>query len=117
MRRTTNGASAMYDIAEIIEIPLDEFLKMLPAPGHRDSERRAMNALHLHQLVPEHLEVEVAEYKQPDGVTVRRRMTGNTRAHVWKCGLSDTVPQKVRARLYRMKDESEVRERMLRHDS
>jgi hypothetical protein len=107
----------MYDIAEVIEIPIDEFLKMLPAPGHRDSERRALNATHLHKLVPEHLEVEVAEYKQADGMLVRRRMTGNTRAQVWKCGLSDTKPDKVRARLYRMKTEDEARERMLRHDS
>ncbi len=104
-------------LADIIDIPIREFLEMPPAPGHRDSEARAQKAIHLRALVPEHLEVEIAEYRDHSGILRRVRMTGNTRAQVWKCGLSDQVPNMVRARVYRMADEHEVRQRMLRHDS
>jgi hypothetical protein len=116
-KRELKSTAANVDLAEIVDIPLKEFLDMPPAPGHRDSEGRAQKAEHLHILVPEHLEVEIAEYKDNNGVNRRARMTGNTRAHVWKCGLSDRVPETVRARLYRMANEDEVRHRMLRHDS
>jgi hypothetical protein len=107
------------ELAEIISLPVTEFLEMSAAPGHRNSEGRAAAAEHLKTLVPEHLEVAIAEYPDPSAPSgVRRvRMTGNTRAQVWKCGLSNAVPESVSARLYRMKSETEVRERMLRHDS
>lgn len=104
-------------LAKVEDIPLSEFLDMPAAPGHRNSEARAQKALHLRTLVPEHLEVEIAEYKDATGRVHRARMTGNTRAQVWKCGLSDKTPEAVRARVYPMANEQEVRERMMRHDS
>lgn len=104
-------------LAEVVEVSIDDFLAMKAAPGHRDSEARALRAVHLHKLLPEHHEVEIAEYSAEDGSPVRETMTGNTRRQVWKCGLSDCVPTSVRARVYRMKDAAEVRERMLLHDS
>jgi hypothetical protein len=108
---------SIQKLAEVVDLTLKEFLEMLPAPGHRDSEGRAMRAVHLHKLLPEHHEIEIAEYPTSDGKIVRESLTGNTRRQVWKCGLSDAVPEMVRARLYHMKDENEARERMLLHDS
>jgi len=105
-------------LAEVVEIPITEFLNMPPAPGHRDSDGRAFKADHLKVLVPEHIEVDVAEYPEASsGKTIRAKMTGNTRSAVWKAGLSNHVPQFVRARVYRMASEDEVRMRMLRHDA
>jgi hypothetical protein len=106
------------DLAVVRDIPIDEFLhSMGPAPGHRDSEGRAQRATHLHTLVPEHCDVEIAEWPDSTGSLQRASMTGNTRRQVWRCGLSDAVPETIRARVYRMESEDEVRERMLRHDS
>lgn len=102
---------------KVIEIPIAEFLAMKPAPGHRDSEGRAIKATHLHKLIPEHLHVEIAQYPDAGGNVVRESMTGNTRRQVWKCGLSDRVPDSVRGNLYTMRSEEEVKERMLFHDS
>jgi hypothetical protein len=117
MSTNVNRPLLPLQLAEIIEMPVDEFIAMEPAPGHRDSEGRAQKANHLKILVDEHSAVDIAEYPDADGKSQRRRMTGNTRAQVWKCGLSDKVPEKVQARVYRMKNEKEVRERMLYHDS
>src|SRR5215475_10717866 len=105
------------ELAEIRVIPIEEFLRMEMAPGHRDSEGRAHRAKHLHRFVPEHLNVECAEYPTDDGKLKLVRMTGNTRASVWKCGLSDVVPSEVQARVFKMKDAKEVTLRMLRHDA
>jgi len=99
------------------DFAIEEFMTMKPAPGHRDSEGRAARATHLHKLIPEHLQVEVAEYTNREGGKEQRSMTGNTRRQVWSCRLSDKVPETVRATIYEMSDETEVRERMLYHDS
>jgi hypothetical protein len=117
MTQGINRPKTPINLAEIIELPVEEFIAMEPAPGHRDSEGRAQKATHLRTLVDEHGAVDIAEYPDEHGQTQRRRMTGNTRAQVWKCGQSDRVPEKVQARIYRMKNEKEVRERMLFHDS
>ena len=117
MSNIVNRPIMPLQLAEIIELPIEEFLAMEPAPGHRDSEARAQKANHLKTLVDEHGAVDIAEYPDDNGTVRRQRMTGNTRAQVWKCGLSDKVPEKVQAKIYRMKNEKEVRERMLYHDS
>jgi hypothetical protein len=117
MSNIVNRPILPLQLAEVIEMPTEEFMAMEPAPGHRDSEGRAQKATHLKVLVDEHGAVDIAEYPDAEGKPQRRRLTGNTRAQVWKCGLSDKVPEKVQARIYRMKDEKEVRERMLFHDS
>ena len=117
MSNNVTRIATPLQLAEIVEMPVADFIAMEPAPGHRDSEGRAQKADHLKILVDEHSAVDIAEYPDDAGNIHRRRMTGNTRAQVWKCGLSDRIPEKVQARLYRMKNEREVRERMLYHDS
>lgn len=99
-------------------IPIEQFYAIPPFPGHRDSEGRARKAWHLHKFVPEHaLDVICAEYLDAANVIRLCKITGNTRAEVWRSGLSDFVPTHVRITIYTYTTEEEVRKAGTRFDS
>lgn len=93
-------------------IPIRDFLTYPPFPGHRNAEERANRAEHLFKLLPEHTRVDLAECAGQ-----RYRLTGNTRAEVWKCGRSDQVPEFVNADIYDRETLEEVRELGTHFDS
>ena len=81
-------------------LTLAEFLAIPPFPGHRNSPERALRAKHLHTFVPEHLDVEFAEYLDSNVGVKIVRITGNTRAEVWQRGLRQSAEPRAGRRLF-----------------
>ena len=98
-------------------LTVEEFLALAPFPGHRNSVDRAPRAAHLHTFIPEHINVDLGEYLDDKGEVRLVRITGNTRAEVWRRGLSDRVPTHVKATIYTYGSVEEVRAAGLRFDS
>src|SRR5690242_5866167 len=91
-------------------ISIDEFYKIPPFPGHRNSAERAKTekqAGHLYKFVPEHaLDIICGEYLNEANEVCLCKITGNTRAEVWRSGLSDFVPTHVRVTIFTYVDEA-----------
>lgn len=111
------------DLTSIIEketMPIDEFLKLPPVPHQRFTEGRANTAKvkkMLSILRPEHLEVAIVELTEDceyHGEIYQKGWrgiaNGNTRRLYWEQGLSNVIPTKVFATIYKQPNMNEVKD-------
>lgn len=105
---------------ERIEIPTNVFLEIDPVPFQRNHEQRAKTKKvkdSLSILRVEHIDVQLAMLTKKSvysGKTYPANsvfiVNGNTRKYFWENGLSDRIPEKVHATMYKVDSMEEIQQ-------